>query len=205
MTRSTIFSRRADSAAPSGTGSSTRWRSRHAARRVVRGRGRLEPGGGSVGVARPRWRQPRCWSFGHEGQFDRDGFQDRGSKTTSLPSVDAQCLRATLGACPRGSILAFSVRGAAVGTFVTSYFEPTTPITPDPRVWLLSNEPTAAQAPGAIGVLARGARVPDRQDAGRYHLEVLVTKRPLSREEATRTRLGDDLVSRARFDLTVPP
>jgi hypothetical protein len=136
---------------------------------------------------------------------DRDRFQVKGSKTTSLPSVDVECLHATLDACRRGSILAFAVRGAPAGSFVTAYFEPPTARIPNRRVFLLSNEPTTARVPGAIGVLARGARVPNRQDAGRYELEVLVTPRALSRDEVTRTQLGDDPVTRAQFELTVPP
>ena len=103
-------------------------------------------------------------------------------------------------------MLAFSVRGAVRGTFVTAFLEPVLQSDqPGPeRVWLLSNESLPEASIGDSGLLARGARLPDRQDAGPYVIEVLVTRRPVSREQALQPR-PDDLVARARFDTAVPP
>jgi len=139
------------------------------------------------------------------GSFDHGRFDSKGDKATSLLSIDAECLRATLAACPRKSVLAFSVRGASAGMFVTATLEPAEPGMSGPRVWLLSNEPASAQAGGAVGVLARGARVPEQQAAGTYHLEVVVTKRPVARDAAAGNRWGGDLAGHARFEITVPP
>jgi hypothetical protein len=132
--------------------------------------------------------------------FDRDSFRSKGGGTATIPSIDVACLRATLGACPRGSVLAFSARDTSRGMFVTATLEPADS---GPRVWLLSNEPTSVEVSGAAGLLARGARVPDEQGAGRYVIEVIVTRRPLPREEVALA--PSDVVVRARFETTVPP
>jgi len=84
--------------------------------------------------------------------------------------------------------------------FVTAYLQSPTS---GPNVWLLSNEPATARAPGDSGLLAKGARIPDNLAAGSYTVEVLLTRRPLARAEAASIG-SSDLVTRARFKVTVP-
>jgi hypothetical protein len=140
------------------------------------------------------------------GQLSRrhDPFQSRGGQAAAPVSVDVECLRAALGACPRKSIVAFSVRGASTGAFVSAYLDPGSATSAAPT-WLLSNEPVTAQAPGDAVLLARGAEIPEGQASGAYRLEVLVTNRPISREETARPRSKTDLLALARFPLTVVP
>jgi hypothetical protein len=135
------------------------------------------------------------------GSLDRQPFRSKGSGAASTPVVDVECLGATLGTCPRGAVLAFSVHGAAAGMFLTASLETSRSVG---RVWLLSNEQASAQAPGSSGVLARGARIPDHQQPGAYQIRVLVTRRPLSHEDALDPPLAA-LVSRVQFETTVPP
>jgi hypothetical protein len=149
--------------------------------------------------------------IGPRGAPERDQFRSKGGAAMAIPSsiaIDVACLHGTLSACSRGSLLAFSVDG---GGFVTAYLDSAGP---SRRVWLLRNEPTAAQAPGATGLLARGARLPEDQLPGRYGLAVLITRRPLSLAgpgpQSTPTPVPAELdlasgglVGRARFDLTV--
>ncbi len=131
---------------------------------------------------------------------NRASFQRKGDLAVAAPAIDVECLRATLTACPRGSVLVFSASGASLGMFVTAYLQSPTS---GPNVWLLSNEPATARAPGDSGLLAKGARIPDNLAAGSYTVEVLLTRRPLARAEAASIG-SSDLVTRARFKVTVP-
>ncbi len=131
---------------------------------------------------------------------DGDTFRRKGNVGAAPVAVDVLCLHATLAACPRGSLLAFSVAGASSEAFLTAYLQPAGPA---PRTWLLRNERVSAQVVGSGGLLARGARIPQDQNAGAYRIEVLVTRLPLpGAEPAAR---AEDVVARARFDATVPP
>ena len=173
------------------------------------------------GPTRRRWGHPvRTWKrFGvmglmvagvaasfllwSRGSFrgDRDPFRAKGGAVVSPLSMHVECLHATLAACPRGSLIAFSARGASENLFMTAALEPRGP---GARVRLLSNEPTSAQASSELGLLARGARLPADQAAGAYRLEVLVTRQPLPSDQSSDVR-PELVVARARFDVTVPP
>jgi hypothetical protein len=133
------------------------------------------------------------------GSNERDHFQSKGD--TPAIALDAACLHATLSACPRKSILAFSARGARTGMLVTAYLQPEEP---GQRVWLLSNEPVTAEIVDNEGLLSHGAQIPDDQVAGTYRLQVLVTRRPLSREKAVDPE-PDNLVAKALFAAKVVP
>ena len=175
---------------------------------VVESLGRLESRAASS--TRPRW-WPRAMILGAMASvvcavlWMRSSTEGRHFATKGTPApagtaaMDVACLYATLAACPPGSILAFSARGAAPAMFVTAYLEPAGP---GPRVWLLANEPVSGQVPHAAGLLARGVRIPDDQEAGAYFVEAIVTARPLSRDEAVRRRDGD-VMARGRFQMTV--
>jgi hypothetical protein len=126
-----------------------------------------------------------------------DHFQSKGE--APAVSIDAACLHASLGACPRGSILAFSVRGAQSGMLVTAYLQP---LDAGSRVWLLSNEPVSAETTENPGLLPRGSQIPEDQVAGDYHLQVVVTRRPLSHENALSPD-PTDVVASTRFEVEV--
>lgn len=132
---------------------------------------------------------------------DPSPFRSKGRATTEMaPTIEVDCLRATLAACPRGSILAFSVRGATTEGFVTVYLVPSQDTQP---VWLLLSEPTSMRAAGGGDLLARGARVPDTLEPGSYTVVALMTKRPQSREQALDPAPAET-IARARFNATVP-
>jgi len=131
---------------------------------------------------------------------DGDRFRSKGNGGAAPVAVDVACLHATLAACPRGSLLAFSVAGASTETFLTAYLQPAKPA---PRIWLLRNQRVSAQVTGSGGLLSRAARIPQDQNAGAYRIEVLVTRLPL--EGAEPAPRAEDLVARARFDATVLP
>jgi hypothetical protein len=142
-----------------------------------------------------------CLVVGTWKRPDPASFRRKGADTTeATAAIDVECLRATLGACPRGSIVAFSIGGADPGRFLTAYL---TSSKAKPPIWLLLNEPTAARAAGGGDLLARGARLPDALDGGSYTMEVLVTNRPQLREQALDSPAAET-VARARFTVTVP-
>jgi len=142
------------------------------------------------------------WSRGSfRGAGDRDSFRAKGGAVVSPLSMNVECLHAALAACPRGSLLAFSARGASENLFMTAALEPRGP---GARLRLLSNEPTSARASSELGLLARGARLPADQAAGAYSLEVLITRQPLPRDQSSDVR-PELVVARARFEVTVPP
>lgn len=129
-------------------------------------------------------------------------FRAKGIATNATAAaIDVECLRATLAACPRGSILAFSVRGVTNEGFMTAYLQSKTSAN---RIWLLFNEPTLARAPGGGDLLASGGRIPDGLGPGDYTVEALLTRRLLSREQAL-TVSPIEIVARAQFVATVPP
>lgn len=127
-----------------------------------------------------------------------DHFQSKGGSDRHAPSIDTTCLHASLRACPRGSILAFSAKGASPDMFVTATLEP---LGSGPRQWLLWNE---TASPSESGLLAHGARVPDQQAPGDYRILVVVTRHPLGRDLPTAPS-PHDLVGMARWDVTVVP
>ncbi|HEY7373932.1 MAG TPA: hypothetical protein VIF57_17360 [Polyangia bacterium] len=129
-------------------------------------------------------------STSRRAPLDRDAFRDKGAAPAAA-SVGVACLRATLAACPRGSVLAFSVRGATADTLVTAVMRPAGG---GDTTSLLTDEPTSQRAPSDTELLARGARIPVEQPPGRYTIEVLLTRRS-----------PKDVVARARIETTVSP
>jgi hypothetical protein len=131
-------------------------------------------------------------------------LRDKGA-AAGTPVVDMTCLGGSIGACPRGSRVAFSLEGGrAEAAFVTAYAEP---IAGGQRVWYLASQPVdapAAGAPRSVRVVSKGAIVGDEQPPGRYRVEVAVTRRAVDRADLP--RLGPaDLVARAHFELVVAP
>lgn len=146
---------------------------------------------------------------------DDSRFRSKGNAATAgAVSVDVTCLQGTLPACARGSLLAFATHGMPPGQnmFVTATLQRRGGAI---RSSLLRNEPAGADAVVAGGLLPHGARIPDQQPPGDYTLEVLVTRRPLPSQDTATIDLhaphappapaAEDLVTRAHFDMTVPP
>jgi len=155
-------------------------------------------------------RQRRTFDDARSGDRDEPAFRDKGGARPSpraAPTIDidAQCLHAPSGSCPRGAVIVFSVEGAPDGAFVTSVLDPMDAPTAKGRVWLARNQPvTKVGAPSAPGMLTYGARVPSDQAAGAYRIDVLITQRPLSRE-GMGPPVPPDVLARAHFDVSVPP
>jgi hypothetical protein len=119
--------------------------------------------------------------------------------------VNVTCLRGTLRACPRGSLLAFSTQGSTLGEpmFLTAYLHRGDA---GPRVWLLRDEPAGSGAANTEGLLPRAARIPESQPPADYTVEVLISRRPLSlASEGAVEPAPRDVVERARFEATVTP
>jgi len=155
-------------------------------------------------------RRHRTFDDTRLGDRDEPAFRDKGAaqrSPTAAPTIDidAECLHAPSGSCPRGAVIVFSVEGAPDGAFMTSVLDPMDRPTTAGPVWLSRNQPvTKVGAASAPGMLTYGARVPSDQAAGAYRIDVLITRRPLVREEMARP-VPPDLLARAHFDVSVPP
>jgi len=140
---------------------------------------------------------------GGAGGPDPD-LRDKGAGADA-PIIDVTCLGGSLGACPRGSRVAFSLDGGrAEAAFVTAYADP---IAGGQRVWYLTNQPVDAAAAGASGsvrVVSKGALIGDEQPPGHYRVDVAVTRRAVDRADLPRLPPGD-LLARAHFELVVSP
>jgi hypothetical protein len=141
-------------------------------------------------------------------------FRAKGSGA-GAPILDVTCVGATLKACPRGSLLAFSVRNpggeatAAAGSFVSAYSDPSSG---GQRIWYLTNEPVVGS------VVPKVARIGDEHRPGSYRAQVVLSRRPLSRAEivartaeatakatAEATAGPPDLTAHADLELVVLP
>jgi hypothetical protein len=138
------------------------------------------------------------------------GLRSKGATGTS-PVVEMACLGATLTACPRHSVLAFSVAGEGDAEFVTAYADPADSSSSGStaeRIWYLTSEPLAARAPGADAtrVLPKAGRIGDEHRVGSYRVHLLLTRHPISRADVMAGALaGDSVVARATYDLVVTP
>jgi hypothetical protein len=131
-------------------------------------------------------------------------FRAKGS-SRAAPVIDMACLGASLGACPHGSRVAFSLDGGGgEAGFVTAYGDPASP---GERVWYLDNEPVGARAASAGGLprlVPNAAIVGAEHPAGLYRVTVVVSRRPLARAELARIA-PTELVARAQLELVVTP
>lgn len=116
--------------------------------------------------------------------------RDKGAAGPA-PIIAMSCLGGSLGACPTGSRIAFWLEGQAKDPgFVTAYAEPAAA---GERVWLLTNQ-----------TVPKAAVIGEGRASGRYHVTVVLTRRPV--EHAEVGRLGQEVVvARATFDLVVSP
>jgi len=127
----------------------------------------------------------------------RDPFQAKGSQHHDEVWIDATCLGGSLGACRRGSIMAFSVEGASPEMFITAWLESSKAGSIVP---LLLNEPP----PASNRVLPHGARISDDQPLGDYRVHVVVTRRPIAGQIVAAVP-EHELVSRSDTTIRVTP
>jgi len=129
-----------------------------------------------------------------EGEFRAKGGG------AGAPVIDMTCLGATVSACPRNSLVVFSIGSQEdgkemSGALVSAYADP---ISPGERIWYLTNQP-------AVGPLAgKAVRIGDEHRPGRYRVEVVLSRRALGRADLVSAR-PPEVTARARFDLQVVP
>ncbi len=143
-----------------------------------------------------------CFVLAYWKGRDSATFRPKGLPTAkATDTIRVECLGGTLAACPRYSVLAFSVGSADPRSFMTAYL---VSIASNRPILLLLNEPTTARAAGGGDLLARGARLPQGIDSGSYRIEVLVMSRPQSREQAL-DRVSTEIIARAQFTVMILP
>jgi hypothetical protein len=131
-------------------------------------------------------------------------FRAKGA-AMPVPVIGMSCLGGSVGACPRGSRIAFWLEGGTQEAgFVTAYADP---VGGGERVWYLTNEPTAARSLGSAEsphVIPRAVLVGPEQPSGRYGVEVILSRSPVKHEDLPRLASAG-IVTRASFDLVVSP
>ena len=164
--------------------------------------------------SRPRWR----WSLAGLGlaaaaaliflvpRFSPPASSPYRAKGTaagppaSKPSVDIECVGATLDGCPTGSLLV--VRVAGVRGYVSAWAEPAGG---GERIWYFSADTFSplVDATSTTPTLAtRAAKIGAEHAAGAYVLDVRVTERPMRREDLLRLP-GSEALAKGRARLTV--
>ena len=139
---------------------------------------------------------------------DRETMRAKGAAASgarpSPVSLQVACLGGSLSACPRGSVLGFSVAGSEQPGFVTAFADPAEGA--GGRLWYFVDQPLG-RAAGGRRVLATGARVAGEHTARRYRIHMLLASRPLGRDRAAAAAVlsGPDLVARDVVDLEVVP
>jgi hypothetical protein len=153
---------------------------------------------------RPAQAQRRWWVWGGGGFAlaagaavfllwarlpDQGSFRAKGN-AAGPPSIELLCLGASVKACPRGSLVAFQVDGPE--GFLSAYADP---MPTGERIWYLTNEPVRGR------VVPKAARIGDEHRAGRYRVEVVLSRQALPRNQLA----GSGAIAEARFDLWVTP
>jgi hypothetical protein len=110
---------------------------------------------------------------------DLSPFRAKGTALT-MPSVHIECLGATLGACPSGSLLV--VRVAGVRGFVSAWAEP---VSGGERIWYFSAE-TLSPLVDAVSAIppatTRAVKLGHEHAVGTYVVDIRVTDRPIGRD-----------------------
>jgi hypothetical protein len=114
--------------------------------------------------------------------------------------LEVECLGGSPDACPVGSTLMFVVSGSPRVAFLTAYAEPASAGEP---IWYYSaQEDSPAVGADRTVPLRRGIRIGSEHRPGRYRLHLLLSERPLRREEALAARSRTILATRT-LPLTV--
>jgi len=126
-------------------------------------------------------------------------FRAKGPGATT-PSVQLECLGATLDRCPAGSLLVVRVDG--VRGFVSAWAEP---VRGGERVWYFSAE-TSSPPVDAISASpadrARAVKIGPEHTAGNYLVQIRVTEQPMRRDDLLRMPGAAVLVT-GQFTLSV--
>ena len=118
-----------------------------------------------------------------------DAFTARGSADVSNPvaTVDIMCLEGGSATCHLGGTLVFRVEGTAGRVYLGAYAipEPSSKASEE-RVWYFPE--STGEWPEVSGdretqVVARGIKLGPEHHVGRYVVHVVLTRRPLTREE----------------------
>ena len=115
--------------------------------------------------------------------FSSSSFRAKGSGA-SAPSVQVECLGATLGRCPTGSLLV--VRAAGVRGFISAWAEP---FGGGERVWYFSAETSSPRVDAVSENSAdaiRAVKLGPEHVEGSYVVQIRVTERPMRRDELLR-------------------
>jgi hypothetical protein len=149
--------------------------------------------------------------------MDHPAGEFRAKGSAEAPRIEMSCLEARVSACPRGSLIAFSIEGLAQNPsaaspanggpprsagFVTAFADPEPP---GERIWYLTNEPLLGLVPGrddAARIVSKAIRIGDEHVAGSYRVRAMLTSRPLTRQYLVAGE-GPDFMSRADFELRV--
>jgi hypothetical protein len=120
----------------------------------------------------------------------------------TMPSVQLDCLGASLTACPRESLLVVRVTG--VRGFVSAWAEPAGD---GERIWYFSAETQSPLVDGLLNPPAtttRAVKIGPEHLASAYVVEIRVTERPMTREDLMRIPASGAL-AQGRALLTVTP
>jgi len=143
----------------------------------------------------PRLSRPALPSFRAKGSV-----ADLPLATT--PSVELDCLGASLAACPRESLLVVRVTG--VRGYVSAWAEPAGG---GERIWYFSAETQSPLVDGLLNPPAtttRAVKIGPEHVTGIYSVEIRVTERPMRREDLMRLPASEAL-AQGRALLTVTP
>lgn len=111
-------------------------------------------------------------------------FRAKGSvveSSTITPSAEIECIGGTLDACPIGSLLV--VRVAGVHGFVSAWSEP---VGGGERIWYFSADTHSPQVEATFvptAATTRAIKIGREHVTGVYIVEILVTERPMKRNE----------------------
>jgi hypothetical protein len=115
---------------------------------------------------------------------DRPEFRARG-EAAGIGNLEIRCSAGTLEHCQPGSSLLFEFRGVARGGFVTAFAEPSDSESTD-RIWYFVGPAAVIRGGGGPELLRQVVRLGPEHRAGTYRIRVLLSERPLSRDEALR-------------------
>jgi hypothetical protein len=128
-------------------------------------------------VGAGRWASTLSHAHGESG-----GFEARGT-ASDVVRVDAACTGGPMLACPRGSRLVFHVQAGARTGYLAAYADP---VGRGERVWYFSAEGESPRVQS--GALERAILIGPEHTADRYVIHALVSKRPLTRDEAVQAK-----------------
>jgi hypothetical protein len=121
------------------------------------------------------WRSPQVPSVREKGTA--------GRPASTEPSAELDCLGATLGACPKGSLIV--VHAANVRGFLSAWAEPEDG---GERIWYFSAESSSplVDALSTSVAASRAVKLGPEHAPGSYVVHVRVTAQPMARDQLVR-------------------